>query len=313
MDKKRIPATTYALMVFLAGASYGLIVPLVRYASLSGLSVPDFLPSQYLLGLVMIAPVVFLRCPCKVTGRELVKLASLGLLAAGTSLCYYTALTLLPSTVALTLLFQFVWVGVFIECMVARRLPARTTVIAIAIVFVGTLLAAGVFEESFAQLDPLGLVCGFGSAVFYALFLFFSGRVGTHHPVPLRTAMLCVGGFIATAAVHPAYFTTALTEPATWLFSLGLAVLGIVIPVSFIAFASPHLNAGTVNVMASSELPLGIIAAWLVLGDQPTALSLLGVGVVLGGIVFNQVSSQREARKEKLLPGNDTTLIERMR
>jgi len=298
MNTDRSSKLTYALLVFLSGASYGFIVPLVKYAGVVGLNVPDFLPIQYLLAFVIIVPVAFLRQQTTVVPFQLARLTVLGLFGGGTSLCYYNALTLLPSAVALTLLFQFVWIGVGLECIVRRRFPARETLFAALIVIIGTLFAAGIFEENFSELSSMGIIYGFGSALLYALFLFFSGRIETHCSVPLRTAMFCVGGFIVTIIARPFCFVNATLSPNIWLFSLGLAGLGIIIPVSLIAYTSPHLNAGVVNVMASSELPVGIIAAWLLLGDQPTPLTLLGVVLVLGGIVFNQLPYLRSRRRK---------------
>ncbi len=287
---------TYALLVFLSGASYGFIVPLVKYAGFLGLNVPDFLPIQYLLAFIIMAPVALLRQQTNVTLLQLARLTSLGLLGGGTSLCYYTALTLLPSAVALTLLFQFVWIGVVLECIVKRRLPARATLFAALIVIIGTLFAAGVFEENFADISLLGIICGLGSGLLYALFLFFSGRIETHCSVPLRTTMFCVGGFIISMIARPMCFVESALEPTIWLFSLGLAGLGIIIPVSLIAHASPHLNPAMVNIMASSELPMGIIAVWLLLGEQPTPLTIIGVVLILAGIAFNQLPGLRVRR-----------------
>lgn len=296
MQKNTRTTALYALLVFIAGSSYGFLVPVIKIAKGQGLDPFSFLPSMYIIAFAVGLVVTLVQRVPLATPRQLAKLAFLGVLTSSTSLCYYNAVALLPGAVALTLLFQYVWVGVVIECVVERRLPARSTVIAVIIVLVGTLFAAGVFEATFFTLDPLGLACGAGSAVFYALFLFASGRLGADEPVALRTTMVGVGGFVTTLVFNPLYFTTSFLMPQTWPFAVILAFVGVLVPVGLIALAGPHLTTGMVNVMASSELPVGIIAAWVAVAEQPSALALLGAALVLVGIVYKQLADARSAQ-----------------
>ncbi len=285
----------YALLVFLAGSSYGFIVPAVKIASANGVDVADFLPAQYLLAFFIMGAVTLVKRVSLPEPKELAKLAGIGLFTSCTSLCYYRAVALLPSAVALTLLFQFVWIGVILESVATRKLPNRSTVIAVIIVLIGTVFAAGVFDSSFAELDPAGLAFGLGSAVFYSLFLFTSGKVGVEYAVPLRTMMLALGGFFMTSALNVGFFTEALWDLKIWPYAIALSFLGIIIPTGLIAFASPKLPGGMVTIMASSELPVGVLAAWAIVADIPSLPTLIGVALVLGGIVYNQLPALKEA------------------
>lgn len=290
---------TYALLVFLAGSSYGFIVPAVKIASAHGVDVVDFLPAQYLFSFVLMGAITLVRRIPLAAPRELLKLAGIGLFTSCTSLCYYQAVSLLPSAVALTLLFQFVWVGVIINSIAERKLPDRATVVAVALVLIGTVFAAGLFDASFAELNPTGIAYGLGSAVFYSLFLFLSGKVGTEYAVPLRTMMLSLGGFFMTSAVNIGFFTDALRDATIWPYAVAMGFLGIVIPTSLISFASPKLPAGMVTIMASSELPVGVLAAWAIVADTPSAPTIIGVCLVLAGIIYNQLPTLRETLRKK--------------
>ena len=129
------------------------------------------------------------------------------------------------------------------------------------------------------------------SALFYALFLYYSGTLGTGQPIVLRTTMLTAGGLLFTSIASPAAYTQAFFDPITWPFAIGFAVLGILIPTTLINFASPKLTTGMVSIMASSELPVGIFAAWAIVGDAPSPLVLFGAFLVLAGIVVKQLPS----------------------
>lgn len=284
----------YAFLVFLAGSSYGFIVPAVKIASSHGVDVADFLPAQYLLAFFIMMAVTVAQRISLGQPREMVKLAGIGLLTSCTSLCYYRAVALLPSAVALTLLFQFVWIGVILDCISTRKLPDRPTTIAVILVLIGTVFAAGLFDSSFADLNPAGVAFGLGSAVFYSLFLFTSGKIGTEYAVPLRTMMLSLGGFFMTSLLNPSFFTNALWDAAIWPYAVVMSFLGIIIPTSLIAFASPKIPSGMVTIMASSELPVGVLAAWLIVADTPTLSTMIGVVLVLAGIIYNQLPALKE-------------------
>lgn len=278
-----------SLLVFIAGASYGLIVPVIKGAGEIGIFPSTFLPLQYLVAFLACLAVMFIRRMRWGSPKRLLPLALLGFCTGGTSICYYSAVTLLPSSAALTLLFQYIWISVLIECLHKKALPARSTIIAIVVVLIGTLFATGLFDGNLNALDPLGVLFGFGSGICYALFLYYSGIIGAGQPTILRTAMLALGGLIFTSIVSPSAFTVSLPDPSTWPYAVGLAILGILFPVSLINFASPKLTTGMVSIMASSELPVGILAAWALVGDVPSPLVLFGALLVLVGIVIKQV------------------------
>lgn len=293
MAPAKAPAASNTLansvLVFVAGSSYGFIVPVIKGAAEVGIYPASFLPIQYLVSFVVLLAVMFARRAPWGAPREFLPLAVLGVFTGGTSICYYNAVTLLPSSAALTLLFQYIWVSVLIECVHRRRLPTLSSVVAIAVVLVGTVFATGLLDGAAQPLDPVGVAFGLGSAVCYALFLYLSGTLGTDKPAVLRTTMLAAGGLAVTSLVNPAAYVASLPDPATWPYGAGLAVLGILLPTTIINFASPHLSAGMVSIMASSELPVGILAAWAIVGDVPTPLVLFGAFLVLAGILCKQV------------------------
>ena len=132
---------------------------------------------------------------------------------------------------------------------------------------------------------------GAGSAVFYALYLYLSGRIGVGQPAAMRAAMLPAGGLLVTSVANPACYATALFDPNVWPYAVGMSILGVILPTTLINYASPKLSTGMVSVMASSELPVGIFAAWAIVGDAPTPLTLFGALLVLAGIVVKQIPS----------------------
>ncbi len=302
--KKADISTTFtnSVLIFIAGSSYGFIVPVIKTANENGIFPSTVLPLQYLIALVASLIFVLVRRIEWSSPKKLCEMAILGIFTGGTSICYYTAVTLLPSSAALTLLFQYVWISVLIECIHKRKLPTLSSVISIAVILIGTVFATGLLDDSAISLDPIGVAFGAASAVFYALFLYFSGIIGVGQPTALRAVMLAAGGVIATSIVSPGAYIAAVQTPQVWPYSFALSILGIIFPTTVINYASPKLSAGMVSIMASSELPVGILAAWVLVADVPSPLVIFGSILVLLGIFLKQIPAL-------LVKGKDRTAL----
>ncbi len=302
--KKADISTTFtnSVLIFIAGSSYGFIVPVIKTANENGIFPSTVLPLQYLIALVASLIFVLVRRIKWSSPKKLCEMAILGIFTGGTSICYYTAVTLLPSSAALTLLFQYVWISVLIECIHKRKLPTLSSVISIAVILIGTVFATGLLDDSAISLDPIGVAFGAASAVFYALFLYFSGIIGVGQPTALRAVMLAAGGVIATSIVSPGAYIAAVQTPQVWPYSFALSILGIIFPTTVINYASPKLSAGMVSIMASSELPVGILAAWVLVADVPSPLVIFGSILVLLGIFLKQIPAL-------LVKGKDRTAL----
>jgi drug/metabolite transporter (DMT)-like permease len=284
----------HSLLIFVSGLSYGLIVPLFTFAYATGATPVEVLASEYVISIAVLAVYVGLFKRTHINRRQLLQLLGCGVVSTGSTICYSTALQLLPPNVAITLLFQFSWMGVVLEAVSQRRAPRAYEVLAVVVIVVGTLFATGWLAPdglgSLEALSPLGVAAGLGSAVCYTGYLFLSGRVATQLPAPCRSICLLSAGLVLTVAIDPAYVLRApqIFTELGWI-APALAVSGILLPQLLIAYSTPHLPAGLTTIMASSELPSGIVCSILILGDACTPQIILGVLLVLAGIVVSQV------------------------
>jgi drug/metabolite transporter (DMT)-like permease len=277
--------------MFLAGCCYGFLVPLVRVAGDEGFSTGQMMVTQYIytLAILFVVTVAFIRARIRV--RQVFQLIALGVLLSSVSLFYYNALQMLPSSTALTLLFQFSWIGVVIQIIMERKPPRPIVIVAVVVIFVGTFFATGILPAGAGVLQGLnvvGVLCGLAAAVTYAIYITVSGRFAKGVPALERSMFTSIGNFILGFIVCPTYFATSTFIDLGWLgFALGF--VGILLPLVLIAISSPHLSAGTSTIMAASELPAGIICAAAIMGDAISVTVVLGVVLVLVGIVMSQV------------------------
>jgi drug/metabolite transporter (DMT)-like permease len=287
----------YALMVFAGGWCYGVMVPLVRIAHSMGYNSAQIMVAQYLVGVVALGFTVLLFSRRRVPAKQMLKLAGVGVIAAGVSFGYYHALALLSSAAAVTLLFQFVWMGVVLQAILERRLPSPLTILSVVLVLSGTVLAAGILEWQTGPLNVLGVFYGLLSAVFYTVFLRLSGKVATDLPAVNRTFFTSTGSLIASLFLAPTFLagTTILWDFA-WI-TIPLALIGIVAPVFLIQKGAPQLPSSVTTIMASSELPSGILMGAAFAGDPISFLEILGILIILAGIVLSQLNPMRRKRR----------------
>jgi drug/metabolite transporter (DMT)-like permease len=281
------------------------MVPLVRMIYALGFGPAEVMVTQYVFATAALALIVAVFSRRRVPAATVLKLMGVGVLAAGASFGYYRALELLPSVSAVTLMFQFVWMGVVVQAVRERAMPPVTTVVSVLVIMGGTLLATGLFDAMtstnanttvFSQLDPLGIMFGLLAAVFYASLIFASGRVATGLPAINRSLFTTLGSMVTAIALCPTYLSTP-GLPAIVPLGVVLGVIGILLPMFLITTSSPHLPHGVATIMASSELPSGIVCAVLVMGDTVTLAIVVGVVVILAGIVLSQAIDLASLRK----------------
>ncbi|MCB7038977.1 EamA family transporter [Eggerthella sinensis] len=291
----------YSALVFLAGASYGAQATTVKVTYAAGFTWPQVVASQALFATLLFAVgLVVLR----LRGTRLVPLApkqALALLALGVNTCigtvlYNYALTLLPVSAAITLLFQFTWMGIVVQVIATRRRPHPAEAVAAAVILGGTLLASGLLFDEVGALDPLGVACGLLSAVSCASFMFFSGRVGRGLPPIERGLVVCLGACVLAFALCPDYVGSGVLQAGIAPYGLMLGLCALFVPVILFGIATPHLAPGLAAIMASSELPCGIALSMAVLGEPVAALQLVGVVAILVGVVVSQAPNLVPAR-----------------
>lgn len=283
----------YSIIMFIAGCGYGIMVPLVRTAYNSGYDTPDVLVTQYLIAALALALVSLIFSRKKVSPKDALKLMGVGVVAAGVSFFYYQALKLLSPAASLTLLFQFVWMGMVVQAVRTRSLPRTQHVVAVILVIIGAVFATGMLDDGFsvAELDPLGIIFGLLSAVCYTAFLTLSGLVATSLPTINRTLFTTTGSFVISFAIAPTYFVAEPMIVLDPVLGLTLGIAGICIPVFLINLSSPKLPTGLTSIMASSELPSGVICAAIFIGEPITLTVGIGVVIVLVGVVVSELDT----------------------
>ena len=286
---KRTP--WYALLMLLAGSSYGLVSTLMKSSYNHGFVVADVTNAQYLFAVLTLWPIaLFWRRKKRISQKQWALLAVIGLAGAGTSFTYYLSLTQLPASLGIVLLFQFAWMVLLIDIAVTRRIPTLEKWIGVAMIVVGTLLAVGLFASHLGQV-PMGAVAlGLCSAVFYALTLYLSEFVDPDSSPALRSALtVTISGIAMVAVFSPVHLYTVSLWHGLWKWGLLVALFSQTFPVLLMYIAIPRIGGRMAGVLGSIELPVAVLVAHLALGEVVSLVRWFGVVLILAGIAVSEL------------------------
>lgn len=281
----------YALLVLLAGSSFGLVSTIMKVGYDLGFTVQQTTDAQYVVGVVLLWVIaLFHGGKHRISKKQWGVLAVIGLSGAGTSYTYYLALTNLPASLAIVLLFQFAWMVVVIDILVTRQLPSLQKWLGLVFIVIGTVLAVGLLEHSIGRFPMWAFLLGLVAGFCYAITLYMSAYVDTETSPATRSALTATIAMVAIFCVFPP--TSLLHVNAWWNMSLWALFAGLfaqVVPLSFMLIAIPHTGGRMAGVLGSIELPVAVFVAWAALGESVSPLRWLGVAMILAGIVVSEI------------------------
>jgi drug/metabolite transporter (DMT)-like permease len=284
----------YALIVFLGGCCYGVLSTFVKLAYSAGYSVTEVTGGQYLFGTLLTWVFVLFTKKKTLTLNQAFKLLLSGIPFGLTGVFYYQSLQTLNASLAIIFLFQFVWIGTLFEWIFYKKRPAKWKVISIALLLIGSVLAAGIVSEGGIVLSWQGTIWALCSALTFATFIFLSSLVGKDTPPVLKSALLSTGGLIVVSLLFPPMFLfdlPVLTGVAPYGLFLGL--FGAVLPPLLFSIGMPYIGPGLGTILTASELPVAVSMSSLVLAEYVGLSQWIGVVFILGGIAAGNIRGSK--------------------
>jgi len=209
-----------------------------------------------------------------------------------TSIFYYGAMQYLPASLAIILMFQFVWIGIILEWIFSKIKPAPVTVLSIILILIGVFFASNILNGDIQGLPIKGFVFGILSAFTYAGFIFFSGKVAVHVDPLTRTSIMVTGSTILVLALFMRDIPSVFPLEGNLLtVATGVSLFGAVLPPLFFAVGAPLISGGIANILTSIELPIAILSASIILSETVTPLQWLGTAIILVAIVLNELGA----------------------
>lgn len=279
------------LMGIAAGTSFGIGGAVSKIVGQGGHTVMHVVMAQFVCALVVLCVLALFSKKPSFSLQVVVKLVVLGAISTISSITYYMAIDLLSVGSAVALQFQYVWITVVFQAVAERKAPSKVVLFAVVMVIFGTLFSSGLADEFVSgtfSADPLGILFALICALFYAVFIFFNGRIAADQPAVPRTLVMVSGGFVVALFCGGDLFLD--TQELVELLPGGL-VLGLimsVIPVLCIVGSSTVLPGGIVAILTSTELPAAVLAGVILFREPVTPLVVVGVVLILASVAITE-------------------------
>ena len=170
------------------------------------------------------------------------KLVGIGAVTCITSIFYTYAMSVLPVPLALTLLFQFTWIGTVIQVAITRRPPAASQVVSALIIVFGTVFASGLYAADLSSCNPWGIAAGLVAAVSCAAFMALSGHVQPECSQAQRGFLICGGAVVMSHLICPDFIVSGVLVQGIAPLGLIAGACGFFLPVLLFSIGTPHLH-----------------------------------------------------------------------
>ncbi|HJQ02434.1 MAG TPA: EamA family transporter [Jatrophihabitans sp.] len=227
--------------------------------------------------------------------RQASAITGFGVIAiAAAQLCYFNAVARLSVGVALLLKYLGILLVVGWLWLRHGHRPRRLTVTGAVAAIIGLGLVLDVTGSH--HLDPIGVLWGLGAAVGLAVYFVVSAKAEDTLPsIPMAWAGMAVGCISLLAAglagVVPLRFSSQdvvfLHHHTSWLVPmLGIALIAAVFAYTAGISAARSLGAKFASFVGLSEVLFAVLFAWLLLGQLPGPLQILGGAFIVAGVAL---------------------------
>lgn len=286
-------------LVGLGATSYGMLATFVKMAYQEGFTTAEVTSAQFILGITgMLIINAFQKIRkgekvVKATGKNISRLMLAGTSLGFTSLFYYLAVRYIPVSIGIVLLMQTVWMGVILEMLLTKKIPSTQKILSTVIVLIGTALATNLLGKEI-QLDWRGIVWGLLAATSFTTTMFTSNRIATGLSAPQRSLFMLLGGAIVIASFAVYSYTGTFNTEIFFKWGIILALFGTIIPPMFLNAGFPHTGLGLGSIVASLELPVSVMMAYVLLKENVTPWQWLGITLIITAIIIMNLTPKEK-------------------
>jgi drug/metabolite transporter (DMT)-like permease len=229
---------------------------------------------------------------------------------AACQLFYFNAVERLSVGVALLLEYLAPVMIVLWLWAAGRKRPGPLTIAGAVLSLGGLVLVLDLTGA--VRIDPVGVLWGIAAAVCLVIYFFITAKENdTLPPIVLASGGLMVGALVmwlaAATGLLPMAFSTADTHLGPWTTPWWVALGGLVVLATVLAYvsgivAARSLGSKVASFVSLTEVLFAVLWAWLLLGELPGPVQLLGGVLIVGGVVLVRLDELRGAAAAAFLP-----------
>ena len=286
-------------LIALGATSYGMLATFVKLAYKDGYTTAEVTSSQFIYGIL---GVLLINLFQKLVNKEKAQKASskniFQLMVAGTSLgmtsvFYYLCVKYIDVSIAIVLLMQTVWMGVLLEWILDKKRPSTQKIISVIIVLFGTFLATKLYEFTI-QLDWRGIFWGILAAASFTTTMFTANKVALGISSAQRSLYMLLGGAVIVFTFSAFTQVGSLNIEIFKNYGLFLALFGTIIPPILLNAGFPKTGLGLGSIVASLELPVSVLMAFLILNEEVVFWQWSGIALIILAIVIMNLNFSKK-------------------
>lgn len=286
-------------LVALGATSYGMLATFVKLAYKDGYTTAEVTSSQFIYGIL---GVLLINLFQKIVNKEKAQKASskniFQLMVAGTSLgmtsvFYYLCVKYIDVSIAIVLLMQTVWMGVLLEWILDKKRPSTQKIISVIIVLFGTFLATKLYEFTI-QLDWRGIFWGILATASFTTTMFTANKVALGISSAQRSLYMLLGGAVIVFTFSAFTQVGSLNIGIFKNYGLFLALFGTIIPPILLNAGFPKTGLGLGSIVASLELPVSVLMAFLILNEEVVFWQWSGIALIILAIVIMNLNFSKK-------------------
>lgn len=288
----------WRIIVLIGAMSYGILSTIVKLAYQDGFNVAQVVTSQLWLGALICWLIALfmtiIRIPMSLQKGKWWKIIISGFPLGITSFAYYKCVENIPVSIAIVLLFQFVWIGMIFDYIGKKKIPNSTQILSTIALLSGTVMAAGLIGKTHFEWHLPGIGYGLLAATSYAAFIYVNGLDQGRSHFIITAALRASGGAIFSILFFNPFdglahlFTNGLLT-----YGIPLAIFGVSVPPILFAWGVPKIGTTESAILSGVELPVAVLSAWFVLHEHVYITQWIGILIILTAIILPQINTLR--------------------
>jgi drug/metabolite transporter (DMT)-like permease len=278
-------------LVALSAVGFGTLGIFGKLGSRAGLTIPTLLALRFGVAAVLLGVILAARGGLRrPSPRRAASVAVMGILYVGQAACFFGSLRTVPAAVTSILLYTYPVIVTLLARLLLGEALTGVRAAALLIASAGVVIVVDPFGAR--DLDPLGVILGFGSAAVYSAYI-LCGSVLLRDvaALPATAGIAAVAGIVfAVAGAVSGQLRTF--DPSGWLVIAGLAAVPTVIAATAFLAGLRRVGPSVASTVSTLEPASTAVLAAIVLNETfSTARWFGGVVVLLGAAILARATA----------------------